>query len=715
MVIAMKLLRWIVLLVPLSLAAQDRLKSMPGYEQAQRLALDASSAVSGGAPTVTWQDDSAAFDYERNGKLFRYVVKERQAAEIQPGARRAFRAGLDDDAEPERGRQLDVAVSPDGSRKAYYDDRNVWISNADGSQARAITTDGSAASRVKYGTASWVYGEELSQKTAMWWSPDSRKLAYYRFDERQVHDYYVTMNQTRVQPPTLDVEAFPTAGSPNPMVDLLIYDVGSAESTRADVRDGKPFDNTVVGHYVYRVAWSPDGRELLFLRTNRRQSVMELVAADPGSGATRVVLREESSAGWVMSEPRLVFLADGRRFVWESQRSGWNNFYLYDLKKGLITALTRASGFEAAALVKIDEKGSTLFYTARDGDNRLKLQLHRVDLDGANDRRLTDPSFHHSIGGCIPRLGARPEQPAVRRPCDLSPDSRYFVDVYQTHDTAPAARLADARTGEILGPVATSDTTRFAELGLKHAELFTYTSGDGKTPLHGLVHFPSGFDPAAHYPMLVTVYGAPEFSSNTARESFVVPNALTEYGFLIVQLESRGVPGTGKAALDALYLRLGQSEVDDIAAGVRALWGRPYVDKARVGIFGTSYGGYVSAMALLRYPDVFAAASASSPASDWRNYDTIYTERYMWMPQDNQAGYDAGSALTYAKALKGRLLLYYGTADNNVHPANSLQLIKALQDAGKSFDVQVGPDQGHTSVNQERMMEFFIDALRPSP
>jgi dipeptidyl-peptidase-4 len=716
-VIAMKLLRWTLLVVPLSLAAQDRLKSVPGYERAQRHAREASSAVSGGAPAAAWLDGSDAFEYERDGRHYRYDVKTRRATEIAATEQRATprrRPGFDNGPEPERGRQFDVALSPDGKRRAYYDDRNLWVSDADGGDARAVTTDGSAASRIKYGTASWVYGEELSQHAAMWWSPDSRRLAYYRFDERQVHDYYVTMNQTQVQA-TLDVEAFPTAGAPNPVVDLFIYDVASKQTVRANVRDGQAFDNAGVGHYVYRVSWSPDGRELLFLRTNRRQNVMELAAADARTGATRAVVREESAAGWVMSEPRMVFLEDGRRFVWESQRTGWNNFYLYDLKKGLITALTRATAFEAAALVKIDEDAGALFYTARDGDNRLKVQLHRVDLDGRNDRRLTDPAFHHSIGGCIPELGARPEQPAVPRPCDISPDSRHFVDVRQTHDRAPATRLADARTGETLADVAASDTSKFAELGLKTVELFTYAAADGRTPLYGLLHFPASFDPAKQYPALVTVYGAPEFAVSSARESFVVPSALTEYGFLVVQLDTRGVPGTGKAALDALYQRLGQAEIDDLAAGVRSLWSRPYVDRSRVGIFGTSYGGYASVMALLRHPDVFAAASASSPASDWRNYDTIYTERYMGLPQDNKDGYDAGSAITYAKALRGRLLIYYGTADNNVHPSNSLQLIKALQDAGKSFDVQVGPDQGHTSVNQERMMEFFVEALRPTP
>jgi dipeptidyl-peptidase 4 len=708
-----KHIRWLLVLLPLSLAAQDRLRSMPGYEQAQRVARDGPTAVSGGAPTVSWLDNSEAFEYERDGRHYRYDVKARQAKEID-SASASTRRGSESRPEPDRGRQFDSTTSPDDRYTAYYRDRNVWLRDAAGGTERALTTDGSAASRVKYGTASWVYGEELSQQTAMWWSPDGRKLAYYRFDEREVADYFVILNQTQLQT-TLDVEAFPKAGTPNPVVDLFIYDLATGETVRADVRSGNGFNNAVVGHYVYRVEWSPDGRELLFLRANRRQNVMELAAADAATGATRVILREESPGGWVMSEPRMVFLEDGRRFVWESQRSGWNNFYLYDLKDGLIAPLTSASGYEAVALVKIDERNSALFYTARDGDNRLKVQLHRVGLDGRHDRRLTDPAFHHSIGGCIPELGARPEQPAVPRPCDISPDSRYFVDVHQTHDTPPAARLVDAGTGEAVAEIAKSETSRFTSLGLKKAELFTYASADGRTPLYGLLHMPTTFDPAKQYPALVSVYGAPEFANNSARETFVVPSALTEYGFLVLQLDSRGVPGTGRRGLDSLYLKLGQAEVDDIAEGVRALWGRPYFDKRRVGIFGTSYGGYVSLMELLRHPDVFAAASASSAASDWRNYDTIYTERYMWMPQENKDGYDAGSALTLARTLKGRLLVYYGTADNNVHPSNSLQLIKALQDAGKSIEVQVGPDRGHTSVNQERMMEFFIDALRASP
>jgi dipeptidyl-peptidase-4 len=210
---------------------------------------------------------------------------------------------------------------------------------------------------------------------------------------------------------------------------------------------------------------------------------------------------------------------------------------------------------------------------------------------------------------------------------------------------------------------------------------------------------------------LVSVYAGPE--TNGARETFATPNPLTEFGFLVAAFDSRSAAGRGKRFLDAIYQKFGQVEIDDQAAGVRSLRDRPYVDSERVGIYGTSYGGYASVVALLRHPDAFQAACGSSSVTDFRHYDTIYTERYMRTPQENKAGYDAGSAVVHAADLKGRLMLYYGTADDNVHPANTLQLVQALQRAGKSFELQVGPDAGHSSISRDRMMEFFIEALGP--
>ena len=706
-------------LLQLGVFAQDRLKLMPGYAQFSKIAPQIAEAIRPGSISVTWSADGRTFEFARDGKRYRFDVNTLQSIEVgsaSEGGDRADGRGRGGAGAPDRGRQYSFADSPDKALRAEYNEEthNLHLINLATKAETAVTSDGSREKRIKYGTASWVYGEELGQSTAMWWSPDGRQLAFYRFDQSDVPDYHLQLDQTKLLS-TIDTEAYPKAGAANPIVDLMVYDVQTKRTMKLDVRDGKPFDNSVVGHYVYRVAWTRDGRQLLFHRMNRRQNVLELVSADVDTGALRVIVREEWPTGWVDHMPVMSLLQDGQRFIWGSERNGWKNFYLYDLSGALITPLTAHTSFEVASLIKVDEKAGVVFYTARDGDNHLKLQLHRVGLDGKGDVRLTDPAYHHSIGACLTSpTGARSSGGGAT--CGISPDNAYFVDVYQAHNNPPATRLVNAKTGEPIATVAASEATRFKELGLKTVELFTFTAADGHTPLHGVIHFPSNFDAARKYPVLVAVYGGPGSSSNSARETFVTPSALTEYGFLVVNLNSRAAPGRGKRTLDEVYLKLGQVEVDDMAAGVRALARRPYVDTSRVGMYGTSYGGYTALMSILRYPQFYAAASASSPVTSWHHYDTIYTERYMWIPQENKPGYDAGSAMTYVKDLKGRLMLYYGTADNNVHPSNMMQLIAALQAAGKSFEVQIGPDRGHSAINQERMMEFFIENLvmRPS-
>jgi dipeptidyl-peptidase-4 len=684
------LLAALVTLPALTLTAQDRLKEMPGYARYTEIAPKLRTALKSGAIAARWADDGKSFEFSRDGKRWRYDIGARSAAELPAdsaadGARGPGRRGG-----PARGRQVAEEFSPDSSLKAIYRDRNLWMANADGTAERPITNDGSEERRIKYGTASWVYGEELRQTTAMWWSPDGSKIAYYRFDESPVQDYSLQMDQTKVYGQVM-IEAYPKAGSANPIVDLFVYDVASGKSTKLDVRSGAPFSDEVVGHYVYAITWSPDGRELLMNRTNRRQNVMELTACAPATGSCRVVVREAWLPSWTENRPGITWLEDDTRFIWESERNGFQNYYLYDISGKLITPLTQHD-FEVAGITKVDEKAKQLWYMARSGDNYMKLQLHRVGLNGKGDRRITDPAFTHSV--------------------TLAPDNTHVVDVAQTHDIAPTTRLLDAN-GKVLATIAESDRSGFDSLGLKPVELFTYISADGTTPLHGMLHKPSNFDPAKKYPVIFSVYGGP--ATNGARESFTMPHPYTEYGFLVVTLDTRSAAGRGKVFLDAIYQKLGEVEVDDMAAASRELARRPYVAGDRVGIFGTSYGGYTSALAVLRHPDAFAAASASSPVTSWYHYDTIYTERYMWTPQGNPDGYEMGNAMKYAKDLDGRLMLYYGTADDNVHPSNMMQLIQALQQAGKSFDVQVGPDRGHSGIIPDRMMEFFIENLVMQP
>lgn len=671
------------LVVGFSLGAQDRLRTMPGYARWAEMAPKIAQSVRSGAITAQWADDGRSFEYTHDGKRWRYDVATRRPTEVPRSAPAAptRRGG------PSRGRQFTEAFPEDSSRRAIYRDRNIFIADRDGANERRVTSDGSESARIKYGTASWVYGEELAQTTAMWWSPNGAQLAYYRFDENPVQDYWLQTDQTAVQGSVM-IEAYPKAGTDNPIVDLFVYDVASGRSTRIDVRDGRPFTDDVVGHYVYNVKWSPDGREVLVNRTNRRQNIMEFAACSPSTGACRVIIREEWPTGWTENHPAIQWLADGKRFVWASERTGYRNYYLYDITGRLLTTLTSHRTFEAGPIVKVDERAGALWYYARSGDHYLKQQLHRVGLNGRGDRRLTDPTMHHTVS--------------------VSPDGRFFTDVAQTHDRAPTTKLMDA-DGRAVATVAESDLSAFDAAGFRRVEMREYTSADGTTKFPLMLHRPSNFDPSKKYPVLFSVYAGPE--TNGAREIFTTPHPLTEFGFLVVTLDARSAAGRGKRALDAIYLRLGEVEIDDLAAASRELAQLPFVDGERVGIFGTSYGGTAAALALLRHPDAFHAASASSAVTSWHHYDTIYTERFMYTPQENAAGYEKGNAMSYAANLRGRLMIYYGTADDNVHPNNAMQLIRALQQAGKSFEVQVGPDAGHSGINQQRMMEFFIEAL----
>lgn len=687
--------------------AQDRLKTMPGFERHQQMSMKIVGAAKLGVVEVAWNDPT--------GKTFVYSTPQGPGGAPKPyrfdfatGTSTPVTANADtitDAATAGRGRQgNDLSArgayarehsyaSPDRTLKVFTRDHNVFLADADGKNEIPLTTDGSAQKRIRNGVPTYVYTEELALGRSLWWAPDGSKIAYMRFDESKVPDYPLQLDQTKLYSTTRTI-AYPSPGTPNPVPDLFVYDLKTRATTRVDVRDGKPFDDHVMGHYVWAVSWAPDGSEVWARRANRLQNTIEWIGCAPATGACRTIMRESAPDTWVtMSQPR--FLSDSKRFLWTSDRTGWDNLYLYDLTGKQLAQLTRHNGLEVGNVVRVDEAAGVVWYMARSGDNHMKMQLHRVGLDGRGDVRLTDPAWNHSVS--------------------LSPDGKYFVDISQKHDVAPTSRLMriDGDKASIVAELAKSDISGLDQAGFKRVEMFTFKAGDGKTDLHAMLHKPHDFDPAKKYPVIVSIYGGP--NSNQANETFQLPDMMTEYGFLVLKADLRSAAGRGKKFQDAIYGHFGQVEVDDQAAAVRALHSRPYVDAKRIGIYGTSYGGSMAAWSILRYPDLFQAAVSNSPVTDHRLYDSTYSERYMGLLPEKAEAYARTSAMTYAKDLKGDLLIYYGTADDNVHPKNAMQLIQALQQAGKSFEVQVGPDAGHTAVSQARMMEFFIESLVIKP
>lgn len=666
----------------------DGFDSLPGADRYRLVQSRLRQIGRGGTIGEVRFDEQAGRVLFRQGEAWFTVpwdggeVAEIEEAEVPEAGRREERRG---GRRAARGRQAIREVSPDGRLVAVHRDHNVLITQADGSNEQAVTADGTP--EIRYGRASWVYGEELDQDTAMWWSPDSKYLAFYRFDDSLVPKYFLLSGLTGLRTEVMS-EHYPKPGDPNPIAGLRVHDLSSGRTVEVDTGD----DPDV---YIYNVFFSPDGRELVFFRMNRRQDVLELLAADPATGESRVVLVETQPA-WQAHLPAMRFLRDGRRFVWQSERSGHAHFELCDLSDGSRLELTRGE-FPVESIVEIDEDRGTMHFTARCGEMPLDPQLCVVNLDGTGQRRLTPGE-------------------ATYGDFRIAPSGQRFVASDQTISRPPRTSLYDAE-GRRLAVLAEGEDDLADSLGLAKPELFTVLAADGETELYGSIHLPSDFDPDRSWPLLVEVYGGPTIATVSNRFRAAEPGC--ELGFVIVRIDNRGTPGRGKAFETATYLKLGQVDIDDQAAAVKQLCEeRDYLDPDRVGIAGFSYGGSMAAWALLRHPEVFAAGFSGAPVTDWLNYDTIYTERYMRLPSENPEGYAASSAVKQAGNLRGRLMLVHGMVDDNVHPANAWQLASALQSLDIPFEMMFFPDSAHGigSPSMQRIRWSFLqEALGVSP
>lgn len=672
--------------------AQHRLLASPQWSDVQARSGRVSEAYRQSIEAVRrtpfrWIDGGKAVAWRVGDRWQKYTLSSKKLEDLgtQEPPIEAPPAGPRGGRPVARGRQRDQASSPDGKQVAFYRDRQLWVRNADGEHAKRLLPldPATTAPRVKYGIASWVYGEELDQRDAFGWCPTGKRLWCYRFDETEVLDYFLTVDVLKTQN-RVDTEPYPKAGAVNPVVGLVVVDPASGEAISVPTTPpGTPLHG--IGHYVYDMSWSHDGQEIRFFRMDRLQRTREFCGYHLGTRQLRVIQRQTSPT-WVDNRPVRRALGKDEE-IWRNEVGGFFNFTRLNLITGRETVLTRFRA-DAGAVVKVDEPSQTAWVTARNPENAYCVQLYRLNLRNGQAKLLTDPTLNHSV--------------------ILSPDGNAMVDIAENAATPPVITLRD-RDGKPIRELLRADPAPFLATGARPNERFTFLAADGKTPLVGTLEFPSTFDPNRKYPLLVQVYAGPE--SGGSPERYDAPSRWTELGFLVASFEGRGTLGRGWQFLTSVYAQLGIVEIDDQAAGVRALLQRPYVRADRVGIHGSSYGGYASAMAILRFPELFHAALAESSVTDWRNYDTIYTERYLGLPQDNAEAYRASSTLTYAGQLRGHLRLVYGTLDDNVHPSNTYQLAKALQRAGRSFSMMALPDEGHSGVSDAAAMEFLVETL----
>ncbi|MFO7732342.1 MAG: DPP IV N-terminal domain-containing protein [Candidatus Aminicenantes bacterium] len=582
-----------------------------------------------------------------------------------------------------RGRTYGDVLSPDLKLRAFTRDYDLYVKDMDGNETR-LTTDGTDDLRNAF--PDWVYPEELGQYQAFWWSPDSSQIAFMQFDQRPVTKYPIVHD---VQPiPRLELLGYPKPGGNNPIVRLFVADVASKKIVRLETGDD-------LDVYLYRGQWTNDGREFTYHRLNRFQNKVEVFAADPSTGKTRLVFADEDPC-YLDEQTELIFLKDNKRFLWTSERTGWKEIYLYELATGkLLKQLTNAR-LPAQSVAAVDEARGWVYFTGHES-NGTETHLYKVRLDGTAFAKMTREPGSHRV--------------------NFSPGFDYYTDSFTSFDQPQMTTLytADGKEVRVIGRSVPAEW--FADLKLIKPERLTFKSADGKHDLDGLLYFPAHFDADEKYPLILSVYGGP--GSKGVSNTYKMADAsqtLAQLGFLVAVCDYRGVSGRGKAFQNLHYLKLGQVELEDHVAFVKALGKRPYVDTGRVGVTGHSYGGYFTCLALLKEPDVFHVGVAGAPVTDWRNYDTIYTERFMRRPQDNPEGYEKGSCMTYAKNLKGKLSLHHGAVDDNVHPGNTTQLAQALLQANKAFDMMIYPEQQHGirfPRYAESRVEYFIEHLKP--
>jgi dipeptidyl-peptidase 4 len=584
--------------------------------------------------------------------------------------------------------EVGEAFSPDGRMVSFVRNNNIYVLDIAAQRERRLTTDGGP--KILNGRLDWVYQEELYGRgnfEAYWWSPDSTMLAYLRLDEIPVPEFTVVDHIPYHQ--NLEVTPFPKAGDPNPIVQLGVVNAAGGATRWMDTYKYQPSDFLIV-----RVTWAPDSRNVVYQAQNREQTFLDLNFADAKEGKSNTLVRETSPA-WVEVIDNPTWLKDGS-FLWQSERNGWRHLYHHRPDGKLLQQVTDGK-WEVRSLEGIDEQKGLVYFSATE-HSHIAPHAYRIKLDGTGLTRLTSTEGSHRI--------------------DLSPTSAHFIDYWSDVSTPTQVRLYNAE-GKPVRVIEENNVGALKQYKLGKVELLQVKTRDGFL-MEAMMIKPPDFDTSKKYPVMSFTYGgphAPQVKNAWGGSNFLWHQMLAQKGYVVWVCDNRTASGKGAESEWPVYRNFGELELRDLEDGLAWLKDQPYVDGSRIGIWGWSYGGFMTSYALMHSQN-FKIGIAGGTVADLRDYDTIFTERYMQTPQNNLEGYKKSSPVNSAKNLHGKLLLIHGTMDDNVHLQNTIQLIYELQKAGKQFQLMLYPKSRHALSDpllvkhlRTMMTEFIVANL----
>ena len=558
------------------------------------------------------------------------------------------------------------SFSADGTKIAYAFENNLYVFDAISGSQLQITNDGKKNAIIN-GITDWVYEEEFSFVNAYDWNANGTKIAYIRFDETAVPEFSMDRYNEGLYP-TQEVFKYPKAGEKNATVSLFTYDLKTQKTQKIDLGNYNDF-------YIPRIKWTTDSNILSVQVINRHQNNLDLHFVDATSGKSTIVLNEKDNA-YVDVTDNLTFLKDNS-FIWTSEKDGYNHIYHYD-KNGKLKKQITSGKWEVTNYYGFNEKTGTIYYQSVENGS-INRDVYSVKIDGKSKTRLSQKTGTNAA--------------------TLSPNFDYFINTFSSATTAPMYTLNDSKTGAEIKKILSNEMVeqRLTKFGVTPKEFFILKTEKG-IDLNAYMIKPADFDASKKYPVFMTQYSGP--GSQEVHNSWNSYNdywfyMLAQKGYLVVCVDGRGTGFKGAAFKKVTYKELGKYEVEDQIDAAKVLAKYTYVDASRIGIWGWSYGGFMSSNCILKGNDVFKTAIAVAPVTSWRYYDSIYTERYMQTPQENASGYDDNSPINHVKKLKGNYLLIHGTADDNVHVQNTMKMVEALVQANKQFDWAIYPDKNH--------------------